>query len=59
MEKKMKSIEVLKYVGITNSTLYRWIKVKGFPKPYKPRPNLSLWDKKEINRWLEKNEKSL
>lgn len=39
-------------LGISSSTLYRWVKNGKFPYPYKMRHNLNLWDKIEVNNWL-------
>jgi predicted DNA-binding transcriptional regulator AlpA len=38
--------------GVCDSTIYKWIKRYGFPSPYKPGPNTSLWDNGEINQWI-------
>ncbi len=44
--------QVCDYFGGLNpvhpSTIYKWIKKKGFPKPFKPGPRTSRWLKSEI-----------
>jgi len=44
--------QVCDYFGglspVHRSTIYKWIKRKGFPKPFKPGPRTSRWLKSEV-----------
>ena len=42
--------------GVSNSTVYRWIKKEGFPKPVKLSPSCSAWSVSKVNEWLESRE---
>ena len=57
--KKVKKIlrepEVLERVGISRSTLYRWIKSGDFPEPVQlgpPGSRAKGWIEEEIEEWL-------
>ncbi|QKI89220.1 helix-turn-helix transcriptional regulator [Thiomicrorhabdus xiamenensis] len=38
--------------GVNPSTVYRWIKTQGFPKPKKLSLQCSVWSVAEVNEWL-------
>jgi predicted DNA-binding transcriptional regulator AlpA len=38
--------------GVNRSTVYRWIKNEGFPKPIKLSPSCSVWSISEVQAWL-------
>ena len=42
--------------GVNRSTVYRWIKTQGFPKPIKLSPSCSVWSVTKVNEWLESRE---
>jgi len=44
--------DLQEFFGVWNTTIYRWIKKRGFPNPYKPGPNTSLWDMDEVEEWI-------
>jgi predicted DNA-binding transcriptional regulator AlpA len=39
--------------GVNNSTVYRWIKTQGFPKPIKLSPSCSVWSVAEVQDWID------
>ena len=50
--KKLLSIkEVTQIAGFKTSTIYKFIKTKGFPKPVKIGKS-SRWLLSEINKWI-------
>ena len=48
---KMAQIE--KYVGCNRSSVYRWQKFRGFPKPFLKSATSSVYDLDEVDRWIE------
>jgi predicted DNA-binding transcriptional regulator AlpA len=42
--------------GVNRSTVYRWIKTQGFPKPIKLSPSCSVWSISKVEAWLESRE---
>ena len=51
--------EVLSRVGISQATLYRWMKTQGFPRPKKLGPRAVGWVKFEVDAWLDSRERVL
>lgn len=45
---------VMSLVGISEGTLYRWIKQGRFPKQIKIGPNSVAWQRREIVAWMNK-----
>ncbi len=45
---------VLELLGISNSTLYRWIEAGHFPRPVRVGPNTARWLQSDLATWLEK-----
>ena len=44
--------EVLERVGISKSTLWRWIQAGQFPKPINLGPRAVGWIEEEIDEWI-------
>ena len=43
----------------SNSTIYRWIKKEGFPKPIKLSPSCSVWNVQAVQAWIDsRNQKT-
>lgn len=42
--------------SVDRSTVYRWIKTQGFPRPIKLSPSCSVWSIQKVNEWLESRE---
>lgn len=40
-------------VPASNSTIYGWIKDRGFPKPQKIGPRMSVWSEQAVRDWIE------
>ena len=51
MEKLLTIKEVVNIVGFKTSTIYKFIKTKGFPKPVKIGKS-SRWKLSDVNNWL-------
>ena len=54
-EKILREAEVLKMLGISRSTLKRWVKSGDFPRPFRlgpPGSRVMGWVYKEIANWL-------
>jgi predicted DNA-binding transcriptional regulator AlpA len=43
--------------GVNRSTVYRWIKTEGFPKPIKLSPSCSVWSISEVQAWLDSRQR--
>jgi predicted DNA-binding transcriptional regulator AlpA len=43
--------QVLKVIGISRTTLWRWVTEGSFPKPVYPRPKSKLWFEDEVVAW--------
>ena len=44
--------EVLNLVGVTRSTLYRWMDAGTFPKQIPIGPRLVVWVESDIQKWI-------
>ena len=54
-EKCLRINGVSELTGLANSTIWSWINTKGFPKPIKLSPRVSVWRRSEVLAWcLEK-----
>ena len=51
MEKLLKIGEVVEIVGFKQSTIYKFIKTKNFPKPVKIGRS-SRWKLSDVKKWL-------
>ena len=51
MEKLLTMKEVVSIVGFKTSTIYKFIKTNGFPKPLKIG-RASRWKSSDVNNWL-------
>lgn len=38
--------------GISNATLYRWIKTQNFPQPIPLGPRCVRWSEAEVDAWI-------
>ena len=38
---------------VSPATIWRWVKHGGFPKPFKLGQNITVWDAKEVEAWIE------
>ena len=45
--------EVLNLVGVTRSTLYRWMDAGSFPKQIHLGPHTIVWNEREVVQWME------
>lgn len=49
----MRKPEVVKIVGVSGTTIWRWEKVGLFPKRLRLGANSTGWLASEVNEWLE------
>jgi len=47
-------IQIGRKYGVHRTTIWRWIKTAGFPKPVKLSPGCTRWDEKLIEDWESK-----
>ncbi len=45
--------EVLNLVGVTRSTLYRWMDAGAFPKQISVGGNIVVWVESAVTAWME------
>ena len=60
VKKILREPEVLERVGISRSTLYRWIKSGDFPEPVQlgpPGSRAKGWFEEDIEEWLRSRRK--
>ncbi|KUJ75808.1 hypothetical protein AVO42_11045 [Thiomicrospira sp. XS5] len=50
--------ELALMLGISEATIYRWIKTENFPKAIKLGANSVGWWQSEIDQWLNSREKA-
>jgi predicted DNA-binding transcriptional regulator AlpA len=48
----LRAKQILARYPISKSTLYRWVKQKRFPAPFKIGPSISVWDAAEIKEFF-------
>lgn len=39
-------------VGVTRSTVYRWMRESDFPEPIRVAPGCVRWSEREIEEWI-------
>jgi predicted DNA-binding transcriptional regulator AlpA len=47
----MREPQVLAVVPFSHATLWRRVKAKKFPAPYKLAPNVTAWSAREVDVW--------
>ena len=47
--------QLCKQLGISRSTIKRWIKNRSFPEPLKASGREPLFDRNEVETWFSKN----
>ena len=52
LDRVLRPREVVKIVGISRSTLWRYVVAGKFPKPVKPTPSTIGWCQSDMSRWL-------
>jgi prophage regulatory protein len=50
----MKLREVIKTVGLSRSTIYRYVNLGEFPPPIPFGPRISLWSERRVQDWIAK-----
>ncbi|OFA29899.1 hypothetical protein BAE46_13500 [Glaciecola punicea] len=50
--------ELIEYLGINGSTLWRWRQSQSFPKEIRLGPNSIAWRRSTINKWIEQRTKN-
>jgi prophage regulatory protein len=44
--------EVIRTVGLSRATIYRYVSTGGFPPPIPFGPRISLWSERRIQDWI-------
>ena len=39
-------------LNVSPATVWRWVKIGGFPSPFKIGLNTTVWDAAEVDAWL-------
>jgi len=48
--------EVRRMVGNpSESTIYNWTRLRGFPKPGRLGGRVSVWNRRDIQRWIDRS----
>ena len=50
---------VLDRLGVSRTTLYRWMEDGHFPKPIRLGPNTIAWRASDLDQWLDDRAKAL
>jgi prophage regulatory protein len=45
--------QVLAMIPVSSPTLWRMVKAKKFPAPYKLAPNVTAWKAEDVKRWCD------
>lgn len=45
--------------GINQSTVYRWMEYRQFPRPMKLGRKIALWDEQQVEAWLKTHAEEL
>lgn len=45
--------QVARILGVSTSSVIRWVKTNNLPKPFKFGSNTLKWDITEIEKWIE------
>lgn len=53
MERMLRRNDVLEALGISESTLYRWMDAGRFPRPVQLGPNTVAWPESAVSDWME------
>lgn len=49
----VRPVEVMKLLGVSRATLYRWIKGGDFPRPKAVSTRVTGWPEHEVAAWLD------
>lgn len=52
LDRFLREPEVLRLVGVSPMTLYRWEKTDRFPARYRIGPNSVAWKESDVLQWL-------
>lgn len=48
-----RATQLLPFIGIGLSTLWKWTKAGKFPQPIKLSPTVTVWKNKDVHEWLD------
>ena len=49
---------VARLLGISTSSVSRWVKTNNLPEPFLMGPNRVVWDKDEIDEWIDERKQN-
>ena len=41
--------------GVSESTVYKWVAHRGFPRPGRLGGRVSVWNRRDIQRWIDRS----
>lgn len=53
LDRILRNGQILEIAGVSNATLYRWIRDGRFPAPVRLGPNSVGWRESAIQEWLD------
>jgi prophage regulatory protein len=53
LDRMLRIAETCRIAGVSNATIWRWIKLGCFPAPVKLGPNSVGWRESAVREWLE------
>ena len=56
LDRILRNPEILQITGVSNATIWRWIKDETFPAPVRLGPNSVGWRESAIREWLKSRE---
>jgi prophage regulatory protein len=56
LDRILRTAEILQVTGVSNATIWRWIKTGSFPAPLKLGPQAVGWRESALREWLESRE---
>lgn len=59
LDRILRKNELCELLGVTTSTLYRWTRTEGLPKPIKLGANSIGWKLSEVRAWLDSRQRGL
>ena len=52
LDRFLRSSEVQESLGVSQATIYRWMKAGHFPRPVRLGPATVAWKQSDLEKWL-------
>lgn len=56
MKKFLRIKDVIEITSLAKSTIWLWVKEEKFPRPHKISTRVTVWNIKDIQNWIEKQQ---